>query len=480
MPASARVLLVGTLEPSRGVFAALTEAAFDVHVEAAPLRACTLLRETAFDAVVARLGEPGTDALALLRAARRHSPPAVALFHFADASGGDAVLETVRRAPDTAIVVSDEPAVAVEAVRSLLRGGAPALTLPAGLENDGRVRALLASIEAADAAASPADLDAVRARVAASARDATDGRAAWVVAWDQAGERVQKAGDGAVPPGLAAEVRLARRPLVRQGRGDDTSFLGVPVAVDDAVTAALLVEFDSGADASGGLPLAEALARLVQLSEANVRLHQRVARTPEALTAMLWAALALRGLDVEGHARRVADLAAALATSARLAPSVEGLLEIRRAALLLDVGKLGLPDAVLRHRSPFTDEEQAAARHHPLLAERMLGEWAELEGVARLVRSSRERWDGTGFPDGLARDAIPVGSRLLAVADAWDSLRFDGANEHRGSAAAALEELRRQAGLRFDPAMVSALETLAWERASSRAVDPSSEGLAVA
>ncbi|MEZ4501540.1 MAG: HD domain-containing phosphohydrolase [Dehalococcoidia bacterium] len=479
MPASARVLLVGAPEPSGALRAALTEAAFEVQAEVEPLRACTLLRSQAFDAVVARLPQPGTDALALVRAARRHSPPAVTVFHFDEAGPDGAVLETVSRAPETAVVTSAEPAATIGAVQSLLRGE-PVVSAPADAEGGTEpLDGLLTSIEAAGTARSTADLEAVRARLPEAALGASGSRAAWLVTWDPEGGRVLRTRDAAAPPGLAAEVRLARRPLVRHGRGESASFLGVPVEADDAVTAALLIEFESGVDASGGLPFAEALTRLAELSEVTVRLRERVERSPNALTTTLWTALALRGLDVEGHARRVAETAVSLGRAMGFAPSDGALLDVRWAALLHDVGKLGLPDDVLAGET-LTEAQRAARRQHPLLAERVLSGWPQLEGAARLVRSSHERWDGSGFPDGLSGDAIPLGSRVLAVADAWDTFAAgaDARNERGG--ADLLEAVRRHAGARFDPEIVEALEYLTSSRVIPRVVGPSDEGLAVA
>jgi HD-GYP domain-containing protein (c-di-GMP phosphodiesterase class II) len=131
--------------------------------------------------------------------------------------------------------------------------------------------------------------------------------------------------------------------------------------------------------------------------------------------------------------------------------------ELLRAAELHDVGKLGIPDAILDKPGPLDDHEWRLMRQHPAIGERILNADPVLQPVARLVRASHERWDGTGYPDGLAATAIPLGARIIAACDALDAMTSDRCYQRARSLPEALAELRRCAGTQFDPQVVAAL-----------------------
>ena len=159
------------------------------------------------------------------------------------------------------------------------------------------------------------------------------------------------------------------------------------------------------------------------------------------------------------HARRVAGYAAATARDLRL-PRLT-CLQIERAALVHDLGKLALPDALRSAGGPFTTEELMLVRSHSTIGAELAHGVPYLRMTAPLVLNTHERFGGGGHPAGLAGEAIPLGSRIIAVADAWDA--FAGAPEERDDRArgCANVELVRHAGPHFDPAVVRA-----WLRAS--------------
>jgi HD-GYP domain-containing protein (c-di-GMP phosphodiesterase class II) len=156
--------------------------------------------------------------------------------------------------------------------------------------------------------------------------------------------------------------------------------------------------------------------------------------------------------DLDEHLRSVASLAVLLARHA----GVEGeeLDVIARAAELHDVGKIAIPENVLRKRGPLTPVELGLMRTHTLIGERILSAAPAMVPVARLVRASHERWDGRGYPDGLADSEIPLGARIIAVCDAFDAMVSSKAYRRTKTSAEALAELRRCAGTQFDPALV--------------------------
>ena len=123
--------------------------------------------------------------------------------------------------------------------------------------------------------------------------------------------------------------------------------------------------------------------------------------------------LALQARGLGEHALNVAVLAAAVCR--RLGIGSRAARAVTRAAFLHDVGKLALSPALIDRAGPLDEEETRALRRHPLLGERMLRRAAGLEGLAVLVRSSHERWDGNGYPDGLRRHGIPLGARVIAA-----------------------------------------------------------------
>ena len=129
---------------------------------------------------------------------------------------------------------------------------------------------------------------------------------------------------------------------------------------------------------------------------------------------------------------------------------------IRHAAELHDVGKVGIPDAILTKPGPLDAEEWAFMRRHTIIGERIVAGAPALAQVARLVRSSHERWDGAGYPDQLAAEAIPIGSRIIAVCDAFDAMVSERPYQAARGTTAALAELRRCSGAHFDPAVVEA------------------------
>jgi HD-GYP domain-containing protein (c-di-GMP phosphodiesterase class II) len=149
----------------------------------------------------------------------------------------------------------------------------------------------------------------------------------------------------------------------------------------------------------------------------------------------------------------------------RLGVGGEDLVQLRHAASLHDIGKVAIPDAILGKRGHLDEEEWAFIRSHTEIGERILAAAPALRPAAKLVRASHESWDGSGYPDGLAGEDIPLGARIIAVCDAFDAMISERPYAKAKTTQEALAELRRCAGTQFDPEIVGAFEKLMAARA---------------
>jgi HD-GYP domain-containing protein (c-di-GMP phosphodiesterase class II) len=170
--------------------------------------------------------------------------------------------------------------------------------------------------------------------------------------------------------------------------------------------------------------------------------------------ADLLAALAARNLA--GHAERVFTLTARVCRRLGITDRPAGVIAL--AALFHDVGKLALPDELLTSEGPLGKADRELLRRHSVLGEEMLVEQG-MPALAPLVRHTHERWDGLGYPDGLACDRIPRGSRIIAACDTWDAMRSDRPYQPARSHDEALGDLVAASGSQLEPAVVAALVT---------------------
>ena len=200
--------------------------------------------------------------------------------------------------------------------------------------------------------------------------------------------------------------------------------------------------------------------------------RSRAAEAYGAIVRSLAAALSARDGYTGEHSNTVRDLAIAVGS----AMGLEGraLAEVEAGALLHDVGKIGIPDAILHKPGPLDEAEWDLMREHPAIGERILRQLPGLAEVALAVRHEHERWDGNGYPDGLAGEEIPLTSRIVLVCDAYNALVSDRPYRSRLTRAEALRELHRCAGSQFDPTVVATLLAHLGAEGAARpaAVDP--------
>ncbi len=180
----------------------------------------------------------------------------------------------------------------------------------------------------------------------------------------------------------------------------------------------------------------------------------RGAATGKEISQTLIQALTEHAPGWDEHMSTVADLAVAVAQELGL--QQEEVVDVRRAAELHDIGKIAVPAAILEKPGPLSEEEWTFVRRHTLIGERILQAAPTLNRAATLIRSSHERWDGAGYPDGLRGQEIPLGARIITVCDSYDAMIAERSYHGAMTPQAALDELRRCAGTQFDPQVVAA------------------------
>lgn len=166
-----------------------------------------------------------------------------------------------------------------------------------------------------------------------------------------------------------------------------------------------------------------------------------------------WAkALELRDKETEGHSRRVID--ATLLIARKMGIPESDLIDMRRGAVLHDIGKMAIPDEVLKKPGPLTAEEREIIQKHPQAAYDLLSKIPFLKKALDIPFCHHEKWDGSGYPRGLRGTEIPLHARIFAVVDVWDALTNDRPYRRAWSKDTAVQYLNEQAGLHFDPAIV--------------------------
>jgi HD-GYP domain-containing protein (c-di-GMP phosphodiesterase class II) len=237
-------------------------------------------------------------------------------------------------------------------------------------------------------------------------------------------------------PTREPDLHRIAQALWESGEGFDvTSAYGAAVIPDDAKTV------------SAALSLAD--QRLYAHKELLAEIRRGTAHEPLLRT------LAEREPELRAHVADVSSLAVRVGQQLGLAP--DELEELRLAAELHDVGKLAIPDAVLQKSGPLDPTEWGFIHSHTLIGQRILSAAPALRHVGAIVRSTHENWDGTGYPDGLAGEEIPLQARIIGVCDAYSAITSDRPYRDARTPAEAVAELRRCAGRQFDSQVVELL-----------------------
>ena len=292
----------------------------------------------------------------------------------------------------------------------------------------------------------------------------------------QEGDRVLKnAAEVLRPVGLASRYSGSHFALILPGKSLDEAFaLAERLVVECEKSSDGVQTFSAGCATLGpGTSRAEALVLAAELAmsrahhvgrcsvsrfdsipgaDANAdpfELHRFLRDASLATIQALAAAVDAKDPYTQGHSQRVANYASSLVR--HLGGSEEEAQLVFRTATLHDVGKIGVPDAILAKPGGLTDEERETIQTHPLLGELIVKKAPQLQDTLPGVRHHHERWDGKGYPDGLAGEEIPRMARILALADAFDAMTSDRPYRKGLSWDVAIEEIRKGAGIQFDP-----------------------------
>ncbi|MGB9789162.1 MAG: HD-GYP domain-containing protein [Thermotoga caldifontis] len=204
----------------------------------------------------------------------------------------------------------------------------------------------------------------------------------------------------------------------------------------------------------------ERVFMIEKLEKANTELLKAYDETIEALVY----AIDLRDEETEGHSKRVASLTVEIAKEFM---NEEELVHVYRGALLHDIGKLAVPDHILRKPGRLSDEEWKIIKMHPVYAYEMLSKIEYLKPALDIPYCHHERYDGTGYPRGLKKEEIPLAARIFAVVDVYDALTHDRPYRKAWSRQQAIEYIKEESNKQFDPKVVEVflrvIEEKGWE-----------------
>lgn len=277
--------------------------------------------------------------------------------------------------------------------------------------------------------------------------------------------RIKACLDSGEPVSLLDSHRATLAPAERsacEARGL-RSLLYVPLLLEARPVGAVIVGTTGEVRAFGedDIDLCRTLSYEISLALANARLFESMQRANAELaraydaTLEGWSvALEMRDAETSGHTQRVVELALAIAR--RIGFAEPELVQLRRGALLHDIGKMAIPDLILHKPGALSESELAVMRRHPEYARAFLARIDYLAPALDVPYCHHERWDGSGYPQGLSGEAIPFSARVFAVADVYDALTSDRSYRPAWSHDEALTYVRAQAGKQFDPRVVAA------------------------
>ncbi|MBA3866664.1 MAG: HD domain-containing protein [Solirubrobacterales bacterium] len=261
-----------------------------------------------------------------------------------------------------------------------------------------------------------------------------------------------------IMPDVKGDPRSASLPITVDA--DVGAFVSVPLRLSDGTVPGTLCAASHAPKPGLGyrdLQFLRVFARLIadQIERHNLEEGRRDLERQAAAAEILMTAVAARDSYTADHSRQVVEHAVAVGRI--LGRSGDDLADLEKVALLHDIGKIGTPDEILRKPGPLSPAEWETMREHPILGERLIRETTGLEHLGPALRAEHERWDGSGYPDGLAAEEIPIASRITFVCDAYNAMTTDRPYRSALPEASAREAVRSGAGSQFCPVSAAAL-----------------------
>ncbi len=255
---------------------------------------------------------------------------------------------------------------------------------------------------------------------------------------------------------LVGDTRQGPDYIARDRKTDPRSELSVPIMVDGAVWGVLNIEApEPDAFGEADAVLVETIAASLGSSVHRAMLVADLEQTFTTTLTALMSTVEAKDDYTASHEQQVADLTQRVAL--RLGMSASRAADVRYAALLHDVGKVAIPSEILLKPGPLSDEEWAVMHSHAAVGGSLVARIPAFAHLAPAVRASHERWDGGGYPDGLAGEQVPLAARIIAACDTYEAIVTDRPYRPARSAGEAAEELRRVAGTQLDARVVGAL-----------------------
>ena len=264
--------------------------------------------------------------------------------------------------------------------------------------------------------------------------------------------RVARSGETA----LVLDTRLDPDYVVRDAGTDPRSELSVPIFLDGAVWGVLNIEgAEPGAFGEADAVLAEAIAASLGSALHRAQLIEELESAFSTTLALLTSTVEAKDDYTANHGEDVAELAERVAL--RIGLDAAEARDVRLAAMLHDVGKVAVPSEILLKPGPLTEEEWVVMRGHAAAGGDLVARIAAFAHLAPAVRASHERYDGRGYPDGLAGEAIPLAARIISACDTYDAIITDRPYRPARTPAEAVAELLAVSGAQLDPVAVGAL-----------------------
>src|SRR5256714_2160808 len=231
--------------------------------------------------------------------------------------------------------------------------------------------------------------------------------------------------------------------------------LVAPISWEPSGMATIVATGDPGWRITGrSFRLAKGVADMASLALGNAHRFADMQKAFMETVEVLANALEAKDSYTHGHARQVAQMAMTIGAEMGMDDDDQRLLEL--AGVFHDIGKIGVAENIINKPGALDDEEWAEIRKHPAIGDQIMAPVEFLQPIRPMIRASHERWDGDGYPDGLAAEDIPLGARIVAVCDAWHAMTSDRAYRRALPTAEALRRLREASGSQFDPSVVKA------------------------